>query len=226
MQGNSINWLKADVTDQAQVKAAVSSLYEREGRLDILVQSAGFGVAGAVEANNDGEIARQFDVNVFGGVRVLRAVLPIMRKQKFGKIIQLGSVAGHIAIPFQGFYSASKFAVAGLYESLRLELAPFGIQACVVEPGDTRTEFADARIIAEQPMGAYQDAMIHAVSVMDYDERHGDNPEKCAKLILKLCRKKRIPTRVVVGLDYKLLCTAKVILPSRLTEWLLRKKYL
>ncbi|MCL2547295.1 MAG: SDR family oxidoreductase [Oscillospiraceae bacterium] len=223
---DAINYLQADVTDQAQVDAVVQTIIAREGRLDIVIQSAGFGIAGAVEANSDDEIARQMDVNFNGSVRVLRAVLPIMRVQTSGKIIQLGSVAGHIAIPFQGFYSASKFAIAGLYQSLRLELAPFGIQVAVVEPGDTNTNFAEARIFAETLMQEYQEAMNHAVGVMEKDEACGDSPEKAAKLIAKLCRRKKMPARIVVGVDYKLLCAAKAILPYRLVERILKRKYL
>jgi len=224
--GGGIIWLQADVTVQDEIDAAVKTLYDKEQRLDVVVQSAGMGIAGAAEANNDGEIERQMGVNFTGSVRVLRAVLPLMREQRSGKIIQIGSVAGRIAVPFQGFYSASKFALEGLYEALRLEIKPFGVQATVVEPGDTKTDFTAARVFAENPMDEYEAVMRRAVGVMERDEQRGVPPEKVAKTVARLCRKKRLPVRVAVGWDYKLLCAAKAVLPGRLVEWVLRKKYL
>jgi len=219
-----ITWLTCDVTNQEQVNAAVAAIIHNEGNINLVVQSAGYGIAGAVEANTDAEITRLFDVNLMGSVRVLRAVLPHMRKQKSGKIIQLGSVAGHFGLPFQGYYSASKFAVAGLCEALRAELHAFNIQAVVVEPGDTATAFV--RTLPAEPITEYEQATAHAIDVMSHDEQQGDSPEKCAKLILKLARKKRLPSRIVVGADYKLMVKAKKLLPHRFVEWILRRKYI
>ena len=135
-----------DVCVDASVDAAVTHILRRHGRIDVLVNNAGFGIAGAVEDTSADELRRQFDTNVFGVLRVCRAVLPHMRRQGGGRIINVGSLAGLIALPFQGAYSASKFALEALSESLRMETKPYGISVSVIEPGDFRTSFTASRV--------------------------------------------------------------------------------
>src|SRR5258708_5663628 len=134
-----------DVSDDASVTRAIEAILAKEGRLDILVNNAGFGIAGAIEDTSIDEARAQFDVNFFGVLRMCRAVLPAMRPRKAGYIVNIGSIGGLIAIPFQGFYSASKFALEGFSEALRLEVRPFGIHVVLIEPGDHRTSFTPNR---------------------------------------------------------------------------------
>ena len=134
-----IRMLIADVTDENSVRSAVNRIMDEQGHIDVLINNAGMGIGGALEMATDEEISSQMDTNFMGMVRMCRAVLPIMRKQRQGKIINISSIAGRIAVPYQGFYSASKFAIEGYSEALSMEVYPFGIKVCVVEPGDFNT---------------------------------------------------------------------------------------
>ena len=226
MSGQGINWLTADITDAASVQGAVDTVVAEAGGLDVVVQSAGVGIAGAVEDLSDAEIAVQMGPNFYGTINVLRAVLPIMRGQRRGIFVQIGSIAGLLSIPFQGYYSASKYALEALIEALRMEVRPLRIRACLVEPGDTRTAFTGNRVFSASTTADYATAMRHAVAVMERDEENGAGPEKVAKVVLRVIKRKRPPVRVAVGLDYKLILLVKRLLPAAAIEWMLVKKYL
>ena len=226
MEGQGILWIQADVTDAASVQGAVDLLMAETGKLDVVIQSAGVGIAGAIEDLSDEEIAAQMGPNFYGTIHVLRAVLPIMRAQRQGRFIQIGSIAGLLSIPFQGYYSASKYALEALIEALRMEVKPFGITACLVEPGDTRTPFTGNRVFCAKPKEEYKEAMSQAVAVMEKDEENGVPPEKVAKVVLQMIKRRRPPVRAAVGLDYKLILLAKRLLPAAGLAWILRKKYL
>ena len=131
-----VTHVQADVTDEAQVDAAVGMVLDREGRIDVVINNAGFGISGAIEFTETAEAQKQFDVNFFGMVRVNHAVLPVMRKQGYGRIINMSSVAAPIAIPFQAYYSASKAAVRTYTMALQSEVRPYGIEVCAIMPGD------------------------------------------------------------------------------------------
>ena len=150
--------LPLDITEQGSVDAAVAEVVHRESRLDALVACAGMGLAGSLEDTDDDEARRQFDTNFFGTTRTIRAVLPVMRKQSSGKIVVIGSIGGLIGLPFVAYYSASKFALDGLVEALRGEVAPFGIQATIVHPGDINTAFGANRVFGRNvgDASAYQ----------------------------------------------------------------------
>ena len=147
-----------DVTEQSSVDAAVAEVLRRESRLDALIACAGVGLAASLEDTEDDEARRHFDTNFFGTARMIRAVLPAMRKQSSGKIMVIGSIGGLIGLPFVPYYSASKFALDGLVEALRGEVAPFGIQATIIHPGDLNTGFATNRVFGRNvgATSAYQ----------------------------------------------------------------------
>ena len=134
-------WIRVgmDVTNEKSVEQGVAHILKAEGRLDAVINSAGYGISGSVEDTAIEEAYSQFETNFFGVLRVCRAVLPIMRKQKSGCIINMSSIAGIISLPFQGLYCASKFALEGMTEALRLEVKPFGIHVVLIEPGNFRT---------------------------------------------------------------------------------------
>ena len=140
-----ISHVKCDVTDEKCVKSTFSDIFEKENRIDILVNNAGFGISGAVEFTDTQSAKKQFDVNFFGTVICSKAVLKLMRKQGFGRIINISSMAAPLAIPFQSFYSASKAAVNSFTLSLANEVKPFGISVCALMPGDVKTEFTQNR---------------------------------------------------------------------------------
>ena len=144
-QAGSLAMLAADVTDDGSVEQAVATVLDREGRLDIVVNNAGMGIAGPVENTSIEQAKWQLEVNFFGAFRVCRAALPAMRKQGSGYIVNIGSIGGLIAIPYQAMYSASKFALEGMSEALRMEVRPFGVRVVIIEPGDHKTGITQNR---------------------------------------------------------------------------------
>lgn len=222
-----IRYLAMDVTDEDSVKAALGRVLEAEGRLDVLINCAGNGIAGAVEETDAAEALFQFDVNFFGAARVTRLALPVLRKQKSGVIINVSSVGADFALPFQGYYSASKAALNALTDSLRLETRPFGVQAALICPGDTKTGFIGARAYsAGTKASAYKAPLGKAIYAMKRDELGGSEPELIAKATARLLNKKRLPHKVTPGFGYKCVMLAKRLLPYALVEAILRFLYL
>ncbi len=210
-----LTMIPMDVTSDHSVTAAVQWLLAREGHIDIVLNNAGFGIAGAVEDCSIEEARRQFDTNFFGLLRVCHAVLPAMRQRRGGYLINVSSIGGLISIPFQGLYSASKFAVEGLTESLRMELRPFGVQAVLIEPGDFRTGFTAQRQLAAGRSGAYDEAARRAIAVMEADERGGATPEAIARRVERIVNQRRPALRHRVGpLPQRLAVTLKALLPQ------------
>ncbi|MGE0769449.1 MAG: SDR family oxidoreductase [Hyphomicrobiaceae bacterium] len=220
--------LALDVTDERSVQAAVSEILRRESRLDALVACAGVGLAGSLEDTEDEEAKRQFETNFFGTARMIRAVLPAMREQSEGKIIVIGSIAGTIGLPFVPYYCASKFALDGLVESLRGEIAPFGIQATIVHPGDLNTGFTSHRAVCRNASAssAYQDRFQVALEFYATQETGAASPLALARKVEKLLSRRWLPARVIVGTPLERLgVTGKRYLPGRSFEFLLRKAY-
>ncbi|RAS39349.1 oxidoreductase [Paraburkholderia bryophila] len=193
-----------DVTDEAQAKAAVQAAVEKFGRVDVLVNNAGFGLLGAVEESADQDVRRMYDTNVFGLLNVTRAVLPVMRAQRAGHVINISSIGGYRAAAGFGVYSSTKFAVEGITEAMHAELKPLGIHATVVEPGYFRTDFLDASSLVVAP---------HVID--DYDETSGavrrramqmnhnqpGDPKKLAAAMLTLVDAATPPLRLPLGND-------------------------
>jgi len=209
-----------DVTDEESVRAAIDHVLQEEGRLDAVVNCAGYGIGGAVEATSIDEAWRQFDTNFFGILRVCRAVLPALREQRSGLIVNVSSLAGRIGLPFQGLYSSTKFAIEGLTEALRMEVKPFGIRVCLVEPGDFRTGFTASRRRVETEEGsAYRDACDRGLAAAESDELGGASPDLVAKLLLRILRSRSPKLRYTVGsLSQRLSAWIKPLLPASLFE--------
>lgn len=220
--------LRMDVSYDASVKSAVQTILDREQRLDVVINNAGFGIAGAVEDTSIEEAREQFEVNFFGVLRVCRAALPIMRSQGRGTIINIGSIGGLIAIPYQGLYSATKFALEGLTESLRLEVSDFGIRVVLIEPGDHRTGFTrNRRSTAGSGNSAYTSAFEHAVAQMAADEQAGPSPERVAQLAAKIIDSRRPRLRYTVGpAPQRAAVWLKRFLPYAAIEAIMRQNYL
>lgn len=220
LTGGFFKMISMDVTDEESVDKAVNSVIEKEGHIDVLVSNAGAGIAGSVEDVSMEEARSQFEVNFFGTLRVIKSILPFMRKQGYGKIIAISSVAGVISIPYQAHYSSSKYAVEGLAEALRYEVAPFGIKVCIVEPGDTRTGFTKSRIKAQgaNEESPYYERFARSLARMEKDEQNGASPVSVARVIYKMTEKKKPPVRTTVGLQYKTILFLKKILPGFILE--------
>jgi NAD(P)-dependent dehydrogenase (short-subunit alcohol dehydrogenase family) len=183
-----------DVTDELQAKKAVDAGLKQFGRIDVLVNNAGYGLLGAVEESSAQEVENIYRTNVFGLLNVTRAVLPSMRKQKSGHIINISSIGGYSSYPGWGVYSSTKFAVEGLTESLHDELAPLGIHATVVEPGFFRTDFLDSSSLIKT-------ANVISDSMEGHNHQQPGDPSKLAQAILQLVKAAEPPVRLPLGTD-------------------------
>lgn len=210
-----VRHLTADVTREEDIAAAVDTVMRECGRIDLLVNNAGFGISGAVEFTETEAAMRQFDVNFFGAVRMCRAVLPVMREAGGGKIINIGSVAGAVPIPFQAYYSAAKSALCAYTLALANEVRPFGITAVCIQPGDIRTGFTAAREKAACGDDIYGGRITRSVAGMERDEQNGMSPEAAARIIAKVADSHGKKPVYTVGFSYKLVCVLAKLLPAR-----------
>jgi NAD(P)-dependent dehydrogenase (short-subunit alcohol dehydrogenase family) len=216
--------VRMDVGDDASVRAAIDGIVADAGRIDVAVNNAGIEVSGSVEDTSIEEAKLQLETNFFGTVRVIQAVLPHMRERRAGKIINVSSLAGLVGMPFQAFYSASKFAVEGLTEGLRLELAPFGVHVVLVEPGDFRTEMTAHRIIARRSEGgAYAAQFRRTLGVYVDSETGGADPMLFARTVERIIAAPSPRMRYVVGPPaQKIAAISKRIVSGSLFERLMK----
>ena len=149
-----------DITDNSAIARVVGQAFAELGRIDVVVSNAGYGLFGAVEEVDDEQMVRQLEVNLLGSMRLVRAVLPHLRAQKGGRILQVSSVGGQVAYPTLGVYHASKWGIEGFIEALIPEVAPFGIQATLVEPGAARTDWAGANADRARPLAVYEESVV------------------------------------------------------------------
>lgn len=217
--------ITCDVTNEAQVKEAVNSIYEKEGKIDLLLNSAGFGIAGAIEFTKLEDAKKQFDVNFFGVVCVSNAVLPIMRKQKHGRIVNISSMAAVTPIPFQAFYSATKSAIETYSMALANEVAQFGISVVSIEPGDIATGFTDARETEVEGDDIYNGIISKSISKMEHDERNGMKAEVAGAYVAKIALKKKVKPIYAIGFSYKAICILARILPNKAKNVLIGSLY-
>ena len=214
----------ADITDEDAVTEAFAQIAAEAGKIDVLISNAGFGISGAVEFTRISEAKRQFDVNVFGTMNCVKAVLPYMRKAKKGHIIVTSSVAGLISIPFQAYYSASKAALLSLVLATANEVRPYGIKIAAVMPGDIKTNFTAERTKIEEGSEDYK-TLKKSVATMEKDEIHGMQPIAAAKRMYKLSVKKSPKPLSSVGFQYRFFCTLDKFLPVRFSNWVVFKLY-
>lgn len=225
---DGVRMVAMDVTSEASVQAAITLILAREGRIDVVVNNAGYGIAGAVEDTTLDEARAQLDTNFFGVLRVCRAVLPVLRAQGRGYLINISSIGGLIAIPFQGLYSASKFAVEGLSESLRAEVGPYGVRVVMIEPGDFHTGFTDQRqSVAAAATSVYHARYRTALGVMEADETGGATPDAIARLLERIINMRSPKLRYLAGPFMQKLgvLVLKRLLPQRWFERLISGYY-
>ena len=216
-----------DVTSEDSIARALAEILARAGQLDAVVHSAGFGFAGAVEDTDLSEAQQQFDTNFFGAHRVLRATLPALRATR-GRLAFISSLGGAIALPFQGMYCASKFALEGLVESLAHELHGSGVAVVLVQPGDFRTGFTDARkpTRASGDGSAYRAQMDRSMAVMIADEQRGPEPHAVARIVDHALTTTRPHLRYAVGMPLqRWSIVLRRLLPWRLFSAVLRLIY-
>ena len=220
-----VKHLNTDVTDETSVIAAINQIAQEQGKIDIVVNCAGFGISGAVEFTELLDAKRQFDVNFFGMVNVNKAVLPYMRRNGGGRIVNISSVAAVAHIPFQTYYSASKAANESYTCCLANEVKPFGISVTCVQPGDIATGFTDARRKSVVGDNIYNGRISRSVAGMEKDEQNGMRPETAGKYIAKIAIRKNVKPIYTLGMGYKCLSVLCKILPCRLRNWIVGMLY-
>jgi NAD(P)-dependent dehydrogenase (short-subunit alcohol dehydrogenase family) len=195
-----INQLKANVGDNDSVDTAVKKIIEKERRIDVLVNNAGIGLAGAIEETSIEEGQALFNVNFWGMHRMFRAIAPLMRDRREGIIINISSYAGLFAIPFQGFYSAAKYAVEGWSEAISMEMRPFNIKVYLVAPGDGSTSFqTNRKRTARTISSAYGKIFDSVMKTVEHDEINGFHPDKIGREVLRIINSRPGSFRHLIG---------------------------
>ena len=193
--------LALDVIDAGQVDSAVTQAFAKFGRVDVLVNNAGYGVAGAVEEVSEAEFMPMFETNVFGLLRVTRAFLPYLRKQRSGHILNLSSIGGVVASPGIGFYNATKFAVEGISEALAAELAPLGVSVTIIEPGPFRTDFLGrSGVVAKARISDYDNTAGNMRKYFaDNDGKQKGDPLRAVQAMMQVVESPNPPLRLLLG---------------------------
>lgn len=226
-QGNNFSiHCQGDITDEKTLEPIINEIVNKEGKIDVVINNAGYGISGAVEFTEHTDAIKQFDVNFFGMVRVNKLIIPVMRKQGYGRIINISSVAATIPIPFQTYYSASKAAVNSYTMSLANEVKSFGITVCAVQPGDIKTEFTTSRNKSEKGNDVYKGSISKSVSKMENDEQGGMTPEYAGQFICNIARKRKIKPIYTIGFTYQILCFLANILPKKFVNYIVKRLYL
>ncbi|MGI6038621.1 MAG: SDR family oxidoreductase [Clostridiales bacterium] len=214
-----------DITDDSQVASAFERVKDESGRIDVLINNAGFGISGAVEFTSAKDAIELFDVNFFGVHRCIRLATPLLRGSR-GRVINVSSAAAIFPIPFQSFYSASKAAINSFSLALANELKDFGISVCAVMPGDVKTDFTAARQKNAAGDDLYGGQIEKAVSIMEKDEQGGLSPSDIAKEILSIAEKRRIKPLYTLGGKYKLFAVLQKLLPAGIVNRAIRMLYI
>jgi len=225
--------LPLDVTDESSMQAAVDEVARAEGAVGVLVNNAGYSQGGAIERVAMEDVRRQFETNVFGAIRMAQLVLPGMRAQRWGKIVNIGSMGGRLTFPGGGLYHATKYSLEALSDAMRFEVKGFGVDVVLIEPGLITTEFAHNAVKAAQGNGAenpYADfeAKVGALTVGVYDGpmRHlGGGPDVVARAIEKAITRRRAPTRVPVTPSARLSIMQRRLLPDRIWDAAMRSQF-
>jgi len=221
---HTFQMLKLDVTDDASVEAAVNELLKREGRIDVLVNNAGFGVAPAAAEESSIEQAKAiFDTNFLGIVRMTRAVAPHMRGQRSGRIINIGSILGLVPVPYAALYSASKHAVEGYSEALDHELRTYGIRVSVIEPAYTKTQFEANNMQPDVKLSEYQQVRTQVTKVVNHAMANADEPSVVAQVVLKAIRAEQPKRRYTAGKAAAQLQFLRRFAPAALFDAAIRK---
>lgn len=205
-EGLAVDVVTLDVDDETSVAREVAAVVRRHGRIDVVVNNAGVGLSGAIEESSEADVLQVFETNVFGPLRLLRAVLSVMRRQHGGVVVNVSSLSGLVSAPFSGVYSASKFAIEALSEALHYEVKPFGIRVAIVEPGRCATTFASNRLVADPDDSPYAERRRRWDLAMEHlpgRDEPGD-PAAVAAVVYEAATRSDHPLRRLVGADAEL----------------------
>lgn len=220
---HGITMLVCDVTDEASVKSLIDDVVAQAGRIDLVVNNAGVGLLGGAEESSIAQAQRLFDVNVFGVARVVNAVLPVMRAQGAGRIINMSSILGLIPSPYNAFYASTKHAIEGYSESLDHEVRAFGIRVVMVEPGVTRTAFEENLTRADRPMDIYAKERTRSENLMRKWVETGDAPQVVADTVVKAAIAAKPKLRYSAGKQSGQVRALRRYMPESVVDKILRK---
>ncbi len=212
---------KMDITDEESIRNVLDEI----GSFALLVQAAGFGIAGPAEDSDISLVRAQFETNYFGSLTLTRLASPVLRSNKRSMIIAVSSVAGRVPLPYQSHYSCTKYALEAFYETLRIEGKPFGLTVAIIEPGDLHTGFTARRKSAIPSGSPYSEYYNKALKQIEHDELSGKGPEVISDAVMKIVRRRNPPVRTVVGINYKALTFLLRFLPDRLVLFILGRMY-
>ncbi len=224
----TVNVLEMDLLNPESIQNTVKTVIQNEGRIDVLINNAGMHTGGSIETLPMEFVKMQMDTNFMGLVHITREVLPVMRKQRSGTIINLGSIGGLMGLPFQGYYSAGKFAIEGFSEALRMEVKQFNINVVVVNPGDFHTNNSANRrgFLAKSTDDPYKTQFDKTLSIIEIDEAKGWAPEILAKKMVKIVENKNPKQRyIIASFEQKLAIILKKILPGKIFGKILESHY-
>ncbi len=224
-----VNILRMDLTDNESIKKAVETVIAKEGRLDVLINNAGMHTGGSVETSPPENIRLQMDTNFFGMVSLTKEILPLMRKQGGGTIINFSSIGGLMGLPFQPFYSASKFAIEGFSEALRMEVKQYNIKVVLINPGDFHTSNSSNRrkfLAPSGPQDPYNEQFGKSLKIIEKDEAKGWEPVILARKLVRIVESKNPRQRyIIASSDQKLAVVLKYILPGKMFRKILESHY-
>jgi short-subunit dehydrogenase len=221
IEKSGVKLLDMDVTDDASMLKGVEAIIKTEGRIDVLINNAGFGSYGALEDVAIADARYQLEVNVFGAARLMQLVVPYMRENHYGRIINISSIGGKLALPFGGWYHASKFALEALSDTLRNEVAPFGIDVVVIEPGGVKSEWSGIamdNLVKVSGGGVYDSTVKKLTGVMGGIEPKNAEPKVITDLVKKAINAKKPKTRYSGGYMAKLALFMRALLPDRVFD--------
>ena len=226
---HTVNGLKLDLTNNDSIRQAVQTVVQKEGRIDVLINNAGMHTGGPIETSPIENIKLQMDTNFLGTVNLTREVLPVMRKQGGGTIINFSSIGGLMGLPFQPYYSAAKFAIEGFSESLRMEVRHFNIKVVLINPGDFHTNNSANRrnfLAPTDENDPYHEQYLRTLAIIEKDEGNGWEPQVLAKKLVKIVEYKNPRHRyIIASFEQKLAVALKYILPGKLFRMILEDHY-
>lgn len=217
--------VRLDVRDEESVRSGLRTVLDQAGRIDALVNNAGYTLIGSLEETSIDEAKQLFETNFFGVLRMSQAVLPVMREQRSGRILNIGSVVGFVPAPYQGIYAASKHALEGYSESLDHEVREFGIRVSVIEPGFTRTKIAQNRQLVSHPLAVYAEVRNRVLEAVGKNNASGADPGGVAAVVFDALTSRSPQARYPVGRQAKVVSGLRRFAPSALFDRGLRRQF-
>lgn len=226
LEGENFSYFQTDINDDENIRKIFEEIYNKEGRIDALINNAGYGIAGAIESTRRDSIYNLVNTNLSALINLCAVAIRYLKKSSISHIVNISSIGGIIPLPFQAVYSATKAGVEVFSRALANEVKPFNIKVSAVMPGDIKTGFTKNRIIEEgNESENYKNIIKKSIKKVERDEQNGRGPEGVVKVIVKILKRKNPPLKIAVGFWYKFVPFLVRILPTKLVNWIVGKMY-